>query len=99
MPIKWGLLMNVNNIAVQAGLITAEYNGFDRTTLAPAEQQFAELIINACIHECKQSVYDAMEITLDYQSPTIEFERGSKSGRKFGAMDCALRLRERFNIT
>lgn len=86
--------MDVNDIAVQAGLIASEHNGFDRTTLTPAEQKFAELIINACIHECKQSVYDAMEIALDYQSPTIEFERGSKSGRKFGAMDCAHRLRK-----
>lgn len=91
--------MDVNDIAVQAGLIAAEYNGVARTTLTPAEQRFAELLINACTYECKQSVYGAMEIALDYQSPTIEFERGSKSGRKFGAMDCVHRLRTRFNIT
>ena len=36
-------------LAVQAGLIVAEYNGFDRTTLTPAQQKFAELIVRDCL--------------------------------------------------
>jgi hypothetical protein len=91
--------MDVNDIAVQAGLITSEYNGFDRTSLTPAERKFAELLIGACTYECKQSVYDAMSINLDYQSSTIEFDRGFKSGRKFGAMDCVHRLVKSIDTT
>lgn len=88
--------MDVNEIAVQAGLITAEYNGIDRTALTPAEQKFADLLINTCINVCKQSAYAAMEIELDHQSLALEFDRGSKSGRKFGAMDCVSRLNTHF---
>lgn len=88
--------MEVNKIAVEAGLIAGEYNGVDRTTLTPAEQRFADLLIAACINVCKQSAYTAMEIELDYNSPNREFDRGSKSGRKFGAMDCVHRLVDYF---
>jgi len=35
----------LKELAVQAGLIVAEYNGFDRTTLTPAQQKFAELLL------------------------------------------------------
>jgi hypothetical protein len=89
--------MEVNDIAVQAGLIS-EYNGAGRTTLTPAERQFAEMLIKACIHECKQSAYAAMAIELDYESTDRDFNRGSKSGRKFGAMDCVGRLLTRFEV-
>lgn len=98
MLIEWGTPMEVNDIAVQAGLIVAENDNIHRFALTPAEQKFAELIISACINECRQSVYVSMEIELDRHSETREFDRGSKSGRKFGAMDCMRRLVKRFGI-
>lgn len=36
-------------LAIQAGLIAGEHNGFDRTKLTPAELRFAHSIINACV--------------------------------------------------
>ena len=38
-------------LAVQANLIASEYNGFDRTTITKAEQQFAELIVKECTEQ------------------------------------------------
>ena len=38
----------IKELALQAKLIASEYNGFDRTTITPAEQKFAELIIRKC---------------------------------------------------
>ena len=35
-------------LALQAKLIASEYNGFDRTTITPAEKRFAELIVKEC---------------------------------------------------
>lgn len=35
----------IKQLAEQAGLITLESNGFDRTTITPAEKRFAELIV------------------------------------------------------
>ena len=45
-------------LAVQAGLIVAEYNGFDRTTLTPAQQKFAELIVKECVKFCEHKSND-----------------------------------------
>ena len=39
----------IEKLAVQAGLISGEFNGFDRMRLTPAEQRFAELIVKECI--------------------------------------------------
>jgi hypothetical protein len=38
----------IKQLAVEANLISAEYNGFDRTSLNPAEKKFAELIVQYC---------------------------------------------------
>jgi ribosomal protein L16/L10AE len=38
----------INDLAVQAGLIAKEYNGFDRTALTAAEREFARLIVEQC---------------------------------------------------
>jgi hypothetical protein len=40
--------------AQEAGLISAEYNGFDRIELTQAEQKFAQLIINDCVQKCME---------------------------------------------
>lgn len=42
--------MILNALAAEAGLISSEYNGFDRTKLTAAQRKFAELIIKECCH-------------------------------------------------
>jgi hypothetical protein len=39
----------IRELAIEAGIISAEYNGFDRTTITKAEEKFAELIVQECI--------------------------------------------------
>ena len=39
----------IMELAVIAGLIVEEYNGFDRAALKPAEEKFARLIIEECV--------------------------------------------------
>lgn len=39
----------IKELAIQAGLISGEYNGFDSTTLNIAQKNFAELIVRECI--------------------------------------------------
>ena len=36
-------------LAILAGLIVEEYNGFDRASLNPQENKFARLIIEECV--------------------------------------------------
>jgi hypothetical protein len=48
----------VKELAVKAGIISAEYNGFDATSLTPAQKTFAELIILECAG-----------LTLDHPNP------------------------------
>ena len=38
----------IRELAVQAGVISAEYNGFDPTSLTKAQRRFAELIVREC---------------------------------------------------
>ena len=40
-------------LAEQAGLISSEFNGFDRTTITKAEEKFADLIIQECLNICE----------------------------------------------
>lgn len=53
----------MNNIirecAVKAGLISDEYNGFDRTNLTSAETLFAELLIAECVGICESQAASA----------------------------------------
>lgn len=42
----------LEQLAIDAGLIAGETNGFDRTALSPAEQRFAELIMAECAYAC-----------------------------------------------
>jgi len=39
----------IRELAIEAKLIVSEYNGFDKTTITKAEQNFAELIVAECI--------------------------------------------------
>jgi hypothetical protein len=46
-----GYAMNerIKLLALQAGMIVGEANGFDKTKLTPIELKFAELIVQECI--------------------------------------------------
>ena len=39
----------IKELAVEAGIISAEYNGFDPTGLTKAQRKFAELIVQECM--------------------------------------------------
>jgi hypothetical protein len=38
----------IKELAIEAGIISAEYNGFDPTGLTTSQRKFAELIIQEC---------------------------------------------------
>jgi len=42
----------IKELAIEAGIIVAEHNGFDRNILFPKEIKFAQLIIEECISAC-----------------------------------------------
>ena len=50
----------IKQLAVEAGMIVGEPNGFDMTRLMPKEVKFAELIIEECCDYVR--AIDAMEI-------------------------------------
>ena len=41
----------IKELAVEAGIISAEYNGFDPTGLTKAQRKFAELIVQECAEQ------------------------------------------------
>ena len=41
----------IKQLAVEAGMIVGEPNGFDMTRLMPKEVKFAELIVRECINK------------------------------------------------
>jgi hypothetical protein len=43
----------IRELAVEAGIISAEYNGFDPTGLTTAQRKFAELIVRECMRMCE----------------------------------------------
>jgi hypothetical protein len=48
----------IREIAVKAGIISAEYNGFDSTSLTPAQTTFAELLIQECAYALNPMLRD-----------------------------------------
>ena len=42
----------IKELAIEAGIISAEYNGFDSTGLTPSQRKFAELIVRECMEWC-----------------------------------------------
>ncbi len=44
-------------LAIDAGIVSAEYNGFDPTGLTKAQRKFAELIIRECAGLAVNSQY------------------------------------------
>ena len=48
----------IKELAIEAGIISAEYNGFDSTGLTTSQRKFAELIVLECYEHCKGQVLD-----------------------------------------
>ena len=44
----------IQELGVAAGLIVEEWDGFNRRQLNPAEQKFAELIVEECVQRLRQ---------------------------------------------
>jgi hypothetical protein len=45
----------IRELAIEAGMIVGEANGFDMTRLMPREVKFAELIIRECMKTCDET--------------------------------------------
>jgi len=45
----------IRDAAVKAGIIAAEYNGFDSTNLTASQRMFAHLIVQECVAVSLQS--------------------------------------------
>ena len=58
-----GIDMNerIQQLAIEAGMIVGEANGFDMTRLMPREIKFAELIVK----ECEKILIENVEVALD----------------------------------
>ena len=41
----------IKELAIEAGMIVGEANGFDRTRLMPREEKFAELLVKECMEQ------------------------------------------------
>lgn len=51
-------------LAVEAELVSADSNGFDRTQLSPAELRFAQLIVDQCFAICISNALDSMDTNI-----------------------------------
>lgn len=89
---NYGMTPEVKNILTAAGVApgTVSENDLER---------LVKFVVLTCMNECRQVSYEAMDIELDIDSPLLEYERGSRAGRKFSALDCLRRLSDRFDVT
>ena len=56
----------IKELAIEAGVISAEYNGFDPTGLTTSQRKFAKLIVRECIELNKQELaFNAFERLLN----------------------------------
>ena len=58
----------IKELAIEAGIISAEYNGFDSTSLTTSQRKFAELIVRECANHC--------DLLLDHKISS-EWSRGT----------------------
>ena len=56
----------IKELAVEAGIISAEYNGFDPTGLTKAQRKFAELIVRECIDTAFHKGHPDLEFLLKH---------------------------------
>lgn len=56
----------IKELAIKAGLLSADYNGFDSNRLTKSEEKFAELIVKECISICiekeRPNLYGVREV-------------------------------------
>ena len=52
----------IKQLAVEAGMIVGEPNGFDMTRLMPKEVKFAELIVKECQLRVEQYINECGEV-------------------------------------
>ena len=72
-------------LAVKAGVVSAEYNGFDANELSASQRKFAELIVKECMDiVSKQTTLDTNE----------DFREGFNHGLKYAWTD----IRKHFGI-
>jgi len=53
--VRYYMNKRITELAVEAGMIVGEYNGFDMTRLMPKERRFAELIVRECVAQCEKN--------------------------------------------
>lgn len=80
----------LKRLGVEAGLISAEYNGFDRTELTEAEKKFAEAIINQCVKLCMEVAEHAD--TVKNSEFTTDAGKMLHEGMWGGAQSCARKI-------
>lgn len=71
----------IRELAVEAGIISAEYNGFDPTGLTKAQRKFAELIVFECVNAVMDGTKEG-----DHYAQRIEqhFDNGTGGILHFG---------------
>ena len=62
----------IKEIAIEAGIISAEYNGFDPTGLTTAQRKFAELIVRECAEQI-----DLLKAQVDRKLIEATFQQAS----------------------
>ena len=48
----------IKELAIKAGLLSADYNGFDSNRLTKSEEKFAELIVRECAELVDRAISD-----------------------------------------
>lgn len=54
----------IKELAIEAGMIVGDANGFDMTKLLPREVRFAELIVRECLSYAKDGDIDFMKFMI-----------------------------------
>ena len=68
----------IKQLAVEAGMIVGEPNGFDMTRLMPKEVKFAELIVKECLGIINKEHDEGIDRHGDYQLALYEAYREIK---------------------
>ena len=63
----------IKELAIEAGMIVGEANGFDMTRFMPREVKFAELIVRECAEVCDRAPFGN-----DYYADRIKEHFGVK---------------------
>jgi hypothetical protein len=83
-------------LAVKAGVVSAEYNGFDANELSASQRRFAELIVQECIAQCEQ-VATAADAKSKSKFVTDD-GRMLHEGMWGGAKNCSGQIKQHFGV-